>query len=221
MLLHISSSSSLWSWVRWWQRLWDLYATVKGDNDFSSHHKSGGKSTDLGTRKPWVPVKAWLWANHFSFWVSASSFVSRAAKFSKVLLFCELVLMTEGDVRSESNCWSLYFQPRKVECEERQGGNWTGKLLGESGMPTLQLPCLILSCYSNQTNLQLKMRNPSPHTHSTSKLKTFYRLVNLQLRWCSKEQLWSNFDNDENNNHMARFRALLLQLQCSWIDKSD
>lgn len=74
--------------------------------------------------------------------------------------------------------------------------------------------------YSSKDTLQLNEK-PSTHTHSTSKLKTFYRLVNLQLRWCSKEQLWSNFDNDENNKHMARFRALLLQLQCSWIDKSD
>lgn len=74
--------------------------------------------------------------------------------------------------------------------------------------------------YSSKDTLQLNEK-PSTRTHSTSKLKTFYRLVNLQLRWCSKEQLWSNFDNDENNKHMARFRALLLQLQCSWIDKSD
>lgn len=74
--------------------------------------------------------------------------------------------------------------------------------------------------YSSKDILQLNEK-PSTRTHSTSKLKTFYRLVNLQLRWCSKEQLWSNFDNDENNKHMARFRALLLQLQCSWIDKSD
>lgn len=74
--------------------------------------------------------------------------------------------------------------------------------------------------YSSKDTLQLNEK-PSTCTHSTSKLKTFYRLVNLQLRWCSKEQLWSNFDNDENNKHMARFRALLLQLQCSWIDKSD
>lgn len=77
--------------------------------------------------------------------------------------------------------------------------------------------CLYYSC---KDTLQLNEK-PSTRTHSTSKLKTFYRLVNLQLRWCSKEQLWSNFDNDENNKHMARFRALLLQLQCSWIDKSD
>lgn len=74
--------------------------------------------------------------------------------------------------------------------------------------------------YLSKDTLQLNEK-PSTCTHSTSKLKTFYRLVNLQLRWCSKEQLWSNFDNDENNKHMARFRALLLQLQCSWIDKSD
>jgi len=35
--------------------------------------------------------------------------------------------------------------------------------------------------YSSKDTLQLNEK-PSTHTHSTSKLKTFYRLVNLQLR---------------------------------------
>lgn len=47
----------------------------------------GGKNVKLGTRKAWVLVAAWPWANHFPFWVSVSSFVNRAAKFSKFLLF--------------------------------------------------------------------------------------------------------------------------------------
>lgn len=133
-------------------------------------------------------------------------------------------LKPHTDVVLGSCCWSLYFWPGRPskkgerEREDTKQVNWWG----EGTCPPAICSCpAFLSCYSNQTNLGLKMRNPSPHTPSTSKLKTFYRLVNLQLRWCSKEQLWSNFDNDENNKHMARFRALLLQLQCSWIDKSD
>lgn len=35
--------------------------------------------------------------------------------------------------------------------------------------------------FSSKDTLQLKEK-PSTRTHSTSKLKTFYRLVNLQLR---------------------------------------
>lgn len=186
------------------------------------------KGTELGSRKAWVLIAAGPWANHFLLWVWASWFVNKAAAFSTILLFYDVgFFLTEGlkihgDVCLKSNCWTLYFQPTKLSTQGdrgRKSNRWAG---GRRQFPAIYSPHpAFLTCYSNQTNLQLKMRNPSPRTHSTSKLKTFYRLVNLQLRWCSKEQLWSNFDNDENNNHMARFRALLLQLQCSWIDKSD
>lgn len=154
---------------------------------------------------------------------SGSEFPGLSTKQPNSLRSCCSVKI-HGDVGLESNRWSLDFQPRKAKHEGRQREEarqvscWWEKA---ACLPSTGSYPAFLTCYSNQTNLQLKMRNPSPHTHSTSKLKTFYRLVNLQLRWCSKEQLWSNFDNDENNNHMARFRALLLQLQCSWIDKSD
>lgn len=83
----------------------------------------------------------------------------------------------------KSNCLSLYFRPGKAEHDRRQGEetsqvSWSG----ESRPSAIGGYPVCLSCYSNQTNLGLKMRKPSPHTHSTSKLKTFYRLVNLQLR---------------------------------------
>ena len=186
------------------------------------------KGTELGSRKAWVLITAGPWAHHFPLWVWASWFVNKAAAFSKILLFYNVgFFWLRGWKYMGMFAWKVIaelftFNQGMLSTQGdrgRKSNRWAG---GRRQLPAIYSPHpAFLTCYSNQTNLQLKMRNPSSRTHSTSKLKTFYRLVNLQLRWCSKEQLWSNFDNDENNNHMARFRALLLQLQCSWIDKSD
>lgn len=186
------------------------------------------KKHSAGDREGWVLVAAWPWVNHFPSWVSVSSFVNRAAEFSQVRLLWDV----DFDYWGIANTWrclpgkpplrSFFSAEKGWAWRKTEGGSRTGELSGSRPRASLRPYPAFLTCYSNQTNLPFKKpRSPSPHTHSTSKLKTFYRLVNLQLRWCSKEQLWSNFDNDENNSHMARFRALLLQLQCSWIDKSD
>lgn len=42
--------------VCWWQRLRDLYATVKGDNDFSSHHGVAEKA------QIWERGRLWPWS---------------------------------------------------------------------------------------------------------------------------------------------------------------
>lgn len=56
----------------------------------------------------------------------------------------------------------------------------TQKRAKEAGLFVAML--LLSPCnYSSTDTLQLNEK-PSTHTPSTSKLKTFYRLVNLQLR---------------------------------------
>lgn len=131
------------------------------------------KKHSMGDMEGWVLVAGWPWVNHFPFWASVSSLVNKTAESSQVLLFCGVDFDYWGAADNverfacKATVEIFIFGQEGLSMEEDGGRKPNRWASGEQAvcLPSTR-PCpAFLTCYSNQTTLQLKNEKPLP-SHS-------------------------------------------------------